>query len=88
MLILLKDKGWENNYVHFQQKKKEEKLQLMQTEEEHNKKCQIGKNRKQMIEITLRYQVNFAKMINKRYIPRQNYHGEKEKAQIINIKNE
>ena len=33
-----------------------------------------------MIEITLRYQVNFAKMINKLYIPRQNYHGEKRES--------
>ena len=64
----------------FNKKKKEEKLQLMQTEEEHNKKCQIGKNRKQMIEIAMRYQVNFAKMINKIYSPRQNHHDEKKES--------
>ena len=30
-----------------------------------------------MIERPMRYKVKFAKTINKLYIPRQNYHGEK-----------
>ena len=40
-----------------------------------------------MIEIPMRYKVKFTKTINKLYIPRQNYHGEKEKTKIKNIKN-
>ena len=39
-----------------------------------------------MIEIAMRYQVNFAKMINKIYIPRYNYHGEKRESTNYNYK--
>ena len=41
-----------------------------------------------MIEITIRYQVNFDKMINKIYILGKITMVKKEKAQIINIMNE
>ena len=33
-----------------------------------------------MIEITMRYQVNFAKTINKIYSPRQNHYDEKKES--------